>query len=83
LKVRLQAEPQLAATGELQLLRRMVQSEGLADAVTAVAELRRMGGASQPTWRATSKPFQTEMFTYIKQLVSYILHNHCIISILD
>eukprot|EP00435_Cladocopium_sp_Y103_P008885 s1753_g2.t1 len=30
LKVRLQAEPQLAATGELQLLRRMVQSEGLA-----------------------------------------------------
>lgn len=29
LKVRLQAEPQLAATGELQLLRRMVQSEGL------------------------------------------------------
>ena len=73
--MRLQAEPQLAATGELQLLRRMVQSEGLADAVTAVAELRRMGimgGASQPTWRATSKPFQTEMFTYIKQLVSYL-----------
>eukprot|EP00438_Fugacium_kawagutii_P029527 Skav222753 [mRNA] locus=scaffold2390:695853:697075:- [translate_table: standard] len=28
LKVRLEAEPQLAATGELQLLRQMVRSEG-------------------------------------------------------
>lgn len=31
LKVRLQAEPQLAATGELQLLRQMVRSEGCSD----------------------------------------------------